>query len=108
MATTTNIGLTKPDGEEDISILDINGNSELIDAAFGRNNLFFSVSNLNSLPHTITNTAITAKHRVVNCVLSNTLAQPSDWSYSTSAGSITISGPISGTPNVYLNLAEVD
>lgn len=107
MAATTNLALIKPDGDDDASVLDINSNMDTLDAAIGRNNLFFSVSNLSSLPHTITNTAITTRHRVVNCVLSNTLAQPSDWSYSTSAGSITISGTISGTTNVYLNLAEV-
>jgi len=48
----------------------------------------------------------TTRHRVVNCILSNTLAQPSDWSYSTGNGSVTISGTISGTTNVYLCLSE--
>lgn len=106
MAATTNLGLIKPDGEDYGSVLDINGNSDKIDAAFGRNNVFISISSLSSLPHTVSNSKITANHRVVNCVLSNTLAQPSDWSYTTSNGSITISGTISDTTNVYLNLAE--
>ena len=107
MATqTTNLQLTKPEGTEDGSVLVINANSEKIDAAFGRNNVFISISNLSSLPHTVTNTKITANHRVVNMILSNNAAQPSDWSYSTSTGSITLSGTISGTTNVYLCLAE--
>ena len=106
MAATTNIGLVKPDGEDYGSVLDINGNSDKIDAAFGRNNLFISISNLSSLPHTVSNSKITANHRVVNAVFSNTAAAPSDWSYSTAAGSVTLSGTISGTTNVYLCLAE--
>ena len=106
MTTTTNLGLTKPATTVDADIGDINDNMDAIDAAFGRNNLFVSISNLSALPYTYSNTKITAKHRVVNMILSNTAAQPSDWSYSSSAGSITISGTISGTTNVYLILGE--
>ena len=107
MATsTTNLGLTKPAGGENAKVLDLNSNSDKIDEAFGRNNVFISLTSLSSLPYTASNSKITANHRVVNCILSNTLAQPSDWSYSTSAGSVTISGTISGTTNVYLCLSE--
>ena len=36
MATyTTNLNLKKPDGTENMNVLDINGNMDLIDAAFG-------------------------------------------------------------------------
>ena len=104
--TTTNLSLTKPAGEESGSVLVINDNSDKIDAAFGRNNLFLSIANLSSLPHTVSNSKITANHRVVNAIFSNTAAAPSDWSYSTAAGSVTLSGTISGTTNVYLCLAE--
>lgn len=104
--TTTNIALTKPDGGEDVNVLTLNGNSDKIDTAFGRNNVFLTISNLSALPYTATSSKITANHRVVNCILSNTAAQPSDWSYSTTAGSVTISGTISGTSTVYLCLAE--
>lgn len=104
--STTNLGLTKPAGAEDAKVLDINSNSDKIDAAFGRNNVFVSVTSLSSLPYTISNSKITANHRVVNAILSNTLCQPSDWSYSTSAGSVTVSGTISGTTNLYLCLCE--
>ena len=104
--TTTNLGLTKPEGEENGSVLDINANSDKIDAAFGRNNVFLTISNLSALPHTATNSKITANHRVVNAVFTNPAAAPSDWSYTTSAGSITLSGTMSGTTTVYLCLAE--
>ena len=103
---TTNIGLVKPDGEDYGSVLDINANSDKIDAAFGRNNVFITISNLSSLPHTVSNSKITANHRVVNAVFTNPAAAPSDWSYTTSAGGITLSGTISGTTTVYLCLAD--
>ncbi len=107
MATsTTNLGLTKPAGTDHISVLDINGNSDILDAAIGRNNVFISITSLSSLPYTVSNSKITANHRVVNAILSDTTAQPGDWSYSTAAGSVTISGTISGTTNVYLCLSE--
>ena len=106
MAETTNLGLVKPSGDDYGSVLDINGNSDKIDAAFGRNNVFVSISSLSSLPHTISNSKITGNHRVVNAIFSNTAAAPSDWSYSTTTGSITISGTISGTTNVFLCLSE--
>ena len=106
MAATTNLGLVKPAGDDDLSVLDINGNSDTIDTAFGRNNVFVSLTSLSALPYTYSDAKITTRHRVVNCILSNTLAQPSDWSYSTGNGSVTISGTISGTTNVYLCLSE--
>ena len=106
MAATTNIGLAKPDGDDDLSLPTINGNSDIIDTAIGRNNVFVSITSLSSLPYTYSSSKITSRHRVVNCVLSNTLAQPSDWNYSTGDGSVTISGTISGTTNVFLSLSE--
>ena len=106
MANTTNIALEKPSGDDDLSLPVINGNSDKIDAAIGRNNVFISLTSLSALPYTYSNSKITANHRVVSCVLSNTAAQPSDWNYSTGAGSVTISGTISGTTNVYLCLSE--
>ena len=106
MVETSNLKLKKPAGDEDASIVQINWNSDTIDAAFGRNNIYVSVSNLSALPFTYSNSKITAKHRVVNMVLSNTEAQQSDWSYSTSAGSVTLSGTISGSTNVFLYMSE--
>lgn len=107
MATsTTNIGLTKPAGGEDLLLSDINGNSDKIDTVIGRNNVFISISNLSALPYTAGNSRITANHRVVNMVLSNAAAAPSDWTYTTTNGSVTLSGTISGTTNVFLYLSE--
>ena len=106
MDETSNLKLKKPAGDEDANVVQINWNSDTIDTAFGRNNIYVSVSNLSALPFTYSNTKITAKHRVVNMVLSNTEAQQSDWSYSTSAGSVTLSGTISGSTNVFLYMAE--
>lgn len=65
-----------------------------------------SASAVDSLPETISNSNITSKHVVVNSVLSNPSAQTGDWTVTTSAGSVEISGEISGTTNITLYLAE--
>ena len=64
-----------------------------------------TASSVSSLPKTISNTAITANHEVINCVLSNASAQTSDWTVTTSAGSAVISGSISGSTTITLYLA---
>lgn len=62
-------------------------------------------SSFSSLPQTISNTAITESHVVINSVLSNPSAQTGDWTVTTSNGSLTISGSISGSTTVTLYLA---
>lgn len=62
-------------------------------------------SSFSSLPQTITDSSITADHVVINSVLSNPSAQTGDWTVTTSDGSLTISGSISGTTTVTLYLA---
>lgn len=62
-------------------------------------------SSFSSLPQTITDSSITANHVVINSVLSNPSAQTGDWTVTTSDGSLTISGSISGTTTVTLYLA---
>lgn len=62
-------------------------------------------SSFSSLPQTISNTKIKSNHVVVNSVLSNPSAQTGDWTVTTSDGSLTISGSISGTTTVTLYLA---
>lgn len=62
-------------------------------------------SSFSSLPQTITDSSITANHVVINSVLSNPSAQTGDWTVTTSNGSLTISGSISGTTTVTLYLA---
>ena len=65
-----------------------------------------TTSSFSSLPKTITNDAITADHVVVNSVLSNPSAQTGDWTVTTSAGSLTISGTISGSTTLTLYLTK--
>lgn len=65
-----------------------------------------SKSSVSSLLTIITNSAITSDMEVINCVLSNPSAQAGDWTVTTSNGSLTISGSISGTTNITLYLAE--
>ena len=62
-------------------------------------------SSVSSLPITISDSRILAKHKVVNSVLSNPSAQTGDWTVTTSAGSLTISGNISGTTDITLDLS---
>lgn len=57
-----------------------------------------------SLPKTVTNSKIKAADEVVEAVLSNPDAQTGDWTVTTSAGSLTISGNISGSTSLTLYL----
>ena len=57
-----------------------------------------------SLPVTITNNNILAKHVCTKAVLSNPSAQMSDWTVTTSAASAEITGTISDTTNITLYL----
>lgn len=64
-------------------------------------------SSFSSLPQTISNSAITASMECVNAVLSNPSAQTGDWTVTTAAGKLTISGTISGSTTVTMYLFEV-
>ena len=68
--------------------------------------LVITSSSFSSLPQTLTNSSITADHVVVNSVLSNPSAQTSDWTVTTSSGSLSISGSISGSTTLTLYLAK--
>ena len=65
-----------------------------------------TASSVSSLPETISNSSITADMECIHSVLSNPNAQRGDWTVTTSAGSVEISGAISGTTNITLYLAE--
>lgn len=65
-----------------------------------------SFSSFSSLPQTVSDADVTATQEVVNAVLSNPSAQISDWTVTTSAGSVTVSGSISGSTTLTLYLAE--
>lgn len=65
-----------------------------------------SKSSVSSLPTTITNSKIKSDMEVIHSVLSNPAAQTGDWTVTTSNGSLTIAGTISGTTNITLYLAS--
>lgn len=78
--------------------------TELLDSVVAKC-LVLTSSSFSSLPQTITNANITSDMVVINSVLSNPSAQTGDWTVTTSDGSLTISGSISGTTTVTLYLA---
>lgn len=63
-------------------------------------------SSVSALPTTISNSGITANMECIHSILSNPSAQTGDWTVTTSAGSVSVSGSISGTTNITLYLAE--
>ena len=63
-----------------------------------------SSSSFSSLPQTISNTKIKNDQVVINSVLSNPSAQIGDWTVTTSNGSLSISGSISGATTITLYL----
>ena len=68
--------------------------------------LVVSVPSFSSLPQTISNASVTSDMVVVNSVLSSPTAQTSDWTVTTSNGSLTISGSISGSTTATLYLTR--
>ena len=61
---------------------------------------------ISTLPQTISNSKITENHCVMNSVLSNPSAQTGDWTVTTSNGSLTIAGTISGSTDITLYLMQ--
>lgn len=91
------------------SILVDDGNGEAVDSGTSVNDLKVLVvtsSAFSSLPQTISNSSITADHVVINSVLSNQAAQWDDWTVTTSNGSVSINGSISGSTTLTLYLAK--
>ena len=70
--------------------------------------LVVSVASFSSLPQTVTNASITADHICLKAELGTPSAQTGDWTVTTSAGSLTLSGSISGstTAKLYLAVAQ--
>lgn len=66
--------------------------------------IIYLSTTVSSLPHTVSNANITAKHIPIQWWLGTPSAQVSDWTVVTSAGSLTISGTISGTTILELTL----
>lgn len=107
--TTTNFGLTKQAGDENQSLPILNENLDKIDIEINKSRpLPLSKSSVSSLPATITDSRITATMvcKPGGMRLSNPSAQGGDWTISTAAGSVTISGTIRGTTTIYLWLEE--
>ena len=67
----------------------------------------FTISAVSSLPVTVYSDDITADMKVVNSELSTPSAILSDLTVTTAAGSCTVSGTISGTTDITLQLARV-
>lgn len=65
---------------------------------------YITYAGLSSLPRTTTNDKITSNMKVLAATLSNPSAQTSDWTVTTSNGSLTIEGSISGTTSMTLYL----
>ena len=68
--------------------------------------LVFDVASFSSLPKTITNSAITADHILSEATLGTPSAQTGDWTVTTTAGSATIAGTISGSTTLRLVLTK--
>ena len=78
--------------------------ANLIDNAGGV--LVVTVPSFNSLPQTVSNADITSDMVVVNSVLGTPSSQTGDWTVTTSTGSLTIAGTISGSTTLTLYLAK--
>ena len=106
MATSTSyLSLSKPGDSEHWDVSKYNGNMDKIDAGVKKAVIKkVSKSSVSSLPTSISNSDITADMECVKAVLSNPAAQRSEWTVTTAAGSVTISGTISGTTNITLYL----
>lgn len=72
-------------------------------------NLTFTLTDVDYLPQVLSNNKITVDHEPFRLELSNPNAQKGDWTVGTSAGSVEISGSISGTTDitVYLTKATI-
>lgn len=68
--------------------------------------LVVTLSSIASLPQTVSDASIESDMVVANTVLSNPSAQTGNWTVSTSSGSLTVSGNISGTTNITLYLTK--
>jgi hypothetical protein len=68
--------------------------------------LLVNVNSFSALPQTVSNTEIESDMVVVNSLLSNPSAQTGDWTVTTTNGSLTVAGTISGTTTLTLYLMK--
>ncbi len=99
--TTVTDGNTVTDGTAVFTAYSV---ANLIDNAGGV--LTVTVPSFNSLPQTVSNADITSDMVVVNSVLGTPSSQTGDWTVTTSTGSLTIAGTISGSTTLTLYLAK--
>lgn len=85
---------------------DVPTKSQVASAVTEAKVLQIDIASFSSLPQTVNNSAITADHVVVNSVLGTPSAQTGDWTVTTGAGTLTVSGSMSGSTTLTLYLAE--
>lgn len=68
--------------------------------------LLVNVNSFSALPQTVSNAEIESDMVVVNSLLSNPSAQTGDWTVTTTNGSLTVTGTISGTTTLTLYLMK--
>ena len=64
------------------------------------------IASFNSLPQTVSDAAITADHIAVMCEPGTPVSQVGEWTVTTAAGSVTVSGSISGSTTLKLVLVK--
>ena len=96
-------------GSNDVFAIEHEGTTYKVKEATLENGLLALVvdcGTVASLPKTVNNSAITADMVVFGSALGNPSAQRSDWTVTTAAGSVTISGTISGSTTLKLVLGR--
>lgn len=68
--------------------------------------LVVEIASISTLPQSVSNEDITSDMVVLNSVLGTPSAQTSDWTVTTSTGSLEVDGSISGTTSLTLYLAQ--
>jgi len=84
------------------------GNGITLSSLYHNGIIVVSSATFTSLPQTITYADITSEHVAVNWTLTNPSAQTGDWTVTTSNGSVTIDGAISGRTAITLYLAPTN
>lgn len=88
----------------EVVVFTYDGTNWLVDSSSRAGVIVVSKSSVSSLSTTISDSNITIKHVVVSSTLSNPSAQTGDWTVTTSNGSLSIAGTISGTTDITLVL----
>ena len=114
-SNTAHYNLKKPAYGEAADVAVLNSNMDAIDSAMydldsditSNKPLKCTKTGVNALPTTITKSGITATMQCVKLIVSNPVAQGSDWTIATAAGTVTISGTINATTDLEVWLQEV-